>query len=673
MELEPTGTTAGISASDGRTPIDGATWYTSSSVGDSITYDLGDERLPEQGFLSFDLLVDESFDGQFKLTLHEATSGSILDRIGEALGVRRDEERQVRLLFQLLPQCRGRVRLALDRVNDNVYELDRAGAVQKPVIGGRVDLSEVSKVTLTVIGKDYGTLRWCQTPLRVTDAEPEPIRDPELPEGPLVDELGQSTIHDWPGQTETEAQLRDRIDSQVDEASRWSRPPSYSRWGGWSDREFEATGYFRLERDDRWWLVDPDGHPFFSTGVNRVHPVQEGWYEGLEDALSWLPEPSSEGPTVHDPDRKVVNYLGANWRRARGSTWHDDWWSTTVSLLTDAGVNSIGNWSDWEQARGGDVPYVRSLEPTFEETPTIMPSFPDVYDPAFESEAREQAQALSSTASDPALLGYFVDNEPEWLFLRELPAAGMLYRTESCAAREEFAAFLRDRHDDLGDAWEADVSFEHVEHGRWTRALPDAATEDLEAFSAEMTTRLYRTLCDACADADPNHLNLGLRLQTPPPEWAHPAMRDFDVISINSYSKRIPKEAFATLSEGLDAPLLIGEWSFGALDAGLPSPGLCQVDDQSARATAVRAYLEDAASSPWCVGAHYYQCYDQSFVGREDGENFNMGLLDVCHRPYEEVLDGLNEAHQRLYEVASGEASAVEADVEFKQWLEDPS
>jgi hypothetical protein len=35
------------------------------------------------------------------------------------------------------------------------------------------------------------------------------------------------------------------------------------------------TGYFRTARiDGRWWLVDPDGHPFFSNGVNHV--VAEG-------------------------------------------------------------------------------------------------------------------------------------------------------------------------------------------------------------------------------------------------------------------------------------------------------------------------------------------------------------------------------------------------------------
>jgi len=27
---------------------------------------------------------------------------------------------------------------------------------------------------------------------------------------------------------------------------------------------FEATGYFRMEKDERWWMVTPDGNAFLS-------------------------------------------------------------------------------------------------------------------------------------------------------------------------------------------------------------------------------------------------------------------------------------------------------------------------------------------------------------------------------------------------------------------------
>jgi len=32
------------------------------------------------------------------------------------------------------------------------------------------------------------------------------------------------------------------------------------RFGGWSGKRFRATGFFRVAKDDRWWLVTPEGN-----------------------------------------------------------------------------------------------------------------------------------------------------------------------------------------------------------------------------------------------------------------------------------------------------------------------------------------------------------------------------------------------------------------------------
>lgn len=34
------------------------------------------------------------------------------------------------------------------------------------------------------------------------------------------------------------------------------------RFGGWTGKRFEPTGFFRVEKDDRWWLVTPEGNAF---------------------------------------------------------------------------------------------------------------------------------------------------------------------------------------------------------------------------------------------------------------------------------------------------------------------------------------------------------------------------------------------------------------------------
>ena len=42
------------------------------------------------------------------------------------------------------------------------------------------------------------------------------------------------------------------------------------KYGGDFRLKFSATGYFRIVKTDRWWLVTPTGNAFISFGVNHV-------------------------------------------------------------------------------------------------------------------------------------------------------------------------------------------------------------------------------------------------------------------------------------------------------------------------------------------------------------------------------------------------------------------
>ncbi len=37
------------------------------------------------------------------------------------------------------------------------------------------------------------------------------------------------------------------------------------------------------------------------------------------------------------------------------------------------------------------------------------------------------------------------------------------------------------------------------------------------------------------------------------------------------------------------------------------------------------------------IGADWFQYYDEPKYGRNDGENYNMGLVDIYDQPYEEI------------------------------------
>jgi len=607
-------------------------------------------------YLTADMLITGTHTCVFLLTLQEGEEGP-------AFG----------LSYTALNQCAARLRMPLEAALQNRWRYPREGAWLKPLCTGeRVDLRRVDRMSITVLRKSDQQVHWCLTTVTATIVEPPLLADPLLPRGPLLDDLGQSTIHDWPAKSTSTSEVTERLRAQLAVAPERRAPDDFSRWGGWKGRRAEATGYFRTHHDGRrWWLVDPDGHVFWSAGMDCVQVDVESSYAGLETALSWMPARGGPYEAIYalGAEGPEINYLAANCIRAFGpEAWYGRWAEIALAELRGWGFNTVANWSDWQVASAAGFSYVRPMELSYARTPLIYRDFPDVFHPQFAADAAAFAAQLGDTADDPALIGYFLMNEPTWGFAQETPAAGMLFTTTACASRTAMAAFLRNRHGDdagLSAAWGMSVTLAAVAEGVWTALPSEPARADLAAFSSVMVDRLFRGLSDACRAVDPHHLNLGARYHTVPPAWAVEGMRCFDVFSVNGYDQRVRTAALASLSQTLDRPIMIGEWHFGALDVGLPASGIAHVRDQQTRGQAYRVYLEDAAAQPWCVGAHYFTLYDESALGRFDGENWNTGFLDVCNRPYEPLVSAARATHEQLYSVAQGDAQPFNEEPEY--------
>jgi hypothetical protein len=653
-ELEPEETSA---------PIPGATWYTAQAPGDGLYYTFPQGALTEARYLTADMLLDGQYLTSFTLFLQEGEDGPVFG-----------------LNFGLLNQCSARLRVPLEAVKQNRWRYPREGAWLKPRCRNeRVDLHRVDRMWLAVERKSPRPSRFCITALTATVEEPPKLDTLVLPEGPLLDALGQSTLHEWPAKSRSHEEVTERLKTQRKIASAQRLPEGYSRWGGWAARRFEAVngagapGFFRTHHDGkRWWLVDPDGYAFWSSGLDCVRFSITSAYEGLEEALTWLPPiDDARYHTAHGlRERRSFNYLKANFIRAFA---HDEgnseanareaWAEITLAHLRDFGFNTVANWSDWEIASKAGVPYVRPLGGRDLPMPKVYRDFPDVFHFNYAEVTTAFAEQLRDTVDDPAMIGYFLMNEPSWGFAGETPAAGMLFNTPSCASRVALSEFLRERYDDdatLSKAWGIRATFDAVAEGIWDTPLTARAEADLADFSAVMVVKFFGGLSDACRRVDPHHLNLGIRYYTIPPAWAVDGMRSFDVFSMNCYRQRVPAEEMAQISALLNQPIMIGEWHFGALDVGLPASGIGHVPDQEARGKAFRVYLEDAAAKHWCVGAHYFTLYDQSALGRFDGENYNIGFLDVCNRPYAPLARAARASHERLYEVVTGEVAPYE-------------
>jgi hypothetical protein len=144
----------------------------------------------------------------------------------------------------------------------------------------------------------------------------------------------------------------------------------------------------------------------------------------------------------------------------------------------------------------------------------------------------------------------------------------------------------------------------------------------------------------------PDKLNLGSRFHTVNPIAVRAAARYCDVVSFNKYNTSIRD---LNLPDGLDRPVIIGEFHFPAWDrsfaANAGSGRLCEVQ----RADSYWYYLTGALDNPLIIGTHWFQYLDQPLTGRSDGENFPVGFVDVTDTPYDQLTQVTRELGDSLY------------------------
>ena len=178
---------------------------------------------------------------------------------------------------------------------------------------------------------------------------------------------------------------------------------------------------------------------------------------------------------------------------------------------------------------------------------------------------------------------------------------------------------------------------------------------DLREYSKFLTREYCRIPSEACRAIDPVHLNLGMRWAKMNNPDALAGWEFFDVFSFNCYTFDLQHDMDFITDAGVDLPLMVGEYHCGALDRGLPATGLKGVESQYERGVMWRMFVEKCAANPYGVGAHWFQYQDEFCLGRFDGENYQIGLVDICMRPYQELMDAIKQTASVLYQVKNGE------------------
>jgi hypothetical protein len=382
---------------------------------------------------------------------------------------------------------------------------------------------------------------------------------------------------------------------------------------------------FTIERRDSvWWLISAQGTPFFSLGVCSA----------------------AQGASRQSFDPENPSY--AAWRYYASP---DAWTAVTLRRLKAWRFTTLGGWSDFAALH-------QSSEQTLYLTPVLHigssagAPWWDMWDPAvtnrMDAIAREQILAVRD---DPRLLGYYSDNELGWwnatlwkMTLEQGSASGQrqrLFQLLRDTYENDWNKLLQDFEPEKADDWAS------LQQGGMLYVKPGSeGFKIMRRFIGLVAERYYQLVHDIIRKYDQRALILGDRYQSfYYPEVARAGAHWVDAVSSNLNPNwndgTFLRCYLETLHELTGKPILVSEFYAAASEnrtGNRNNVGVFPVvRTQAERAAALRTTLVRLARTPYVLGADWFQYFDEPRHGREDGENFNFGLVDILDHPYEEV------------------------------------
>jgi len=476
---------------------------------------------------------------------------------------------------------------------------------------------------------------------------------------PIVDCYGQWTARTWPGKIANDKELA-AVFNVTQKISPASDTSELSHYGGWLKKRFKATGFFRTQHDGkRWWLVDPDGYGFISNGCNCIRPGTAADINGREELFSQLPGKNDSlfAECYETKHGLTYDFVKSNFIRIYGKQWLQQWYAYTLKMFRSMGFNTIANWSDTGFIRYARRPYVYTLQRYPTTTVNLFRDFPDVFSAEYKKSAVDYARQLSTIKDDRYLIGYFLQNEPHWAFGDFILAHEMLKTNTPSATRDRLTEWLKNKYTSinrLNTEWKTRYSsFDAITATPLLSIPSEAAKRDLIEFTGLMVDTYIDVVTTEVKKIDQNHLNLGMRYAWMSSDLCYRAGKNFDVFSVNGYSFPGPPST-DEITRRTGKPVMIGEFHFGSADRGLPANGIQGAKNETDRGKAYRYYIDNGYSRPELIGIHYFQWYDQPVTGRFDGENYGIGLLDICSQPYHNMINQMMKSHNNLYRIANG-------------------
>ncbi len=440
----------------------------------------------------------------------------------------------------------------------------------------------------------------------------------------------------------------------------------------------KATGFFRtVEKDGRWWLLDPEGKPFFDIGADHVN-YRAHWCE----ALGYAPYHRNVEAKFHSEEA---------------------WGASAIQRLTEWGFSTLPA-AHSPSLRYRGLPHIlfASFGSSFAKRewiaePIHWTGFPDVFSPHWPIHCRIIARKMATESrNDPWCIGTFLDNELEWYGKKDSLVDEVFKLTPNAPAKRELLRWLMKRWGSLAEI-NHQLRSDYADEAAFlaSTTVPSASaslTEVRAGFLSEIADRYFSVATKAMREADPDHLILGCRFAGRAPEELLPsAGRYNDIFTFNTYPRvdfenlwhpdgtggavrDVPRQ-LTDMYRVMRKPMIITEWSFPALDSGLPckhGAGM-RVDTQEQKAACYRIFANAMSDLPFMVGYHYFMWADEPKQGISSTfpEDSNYGLVNEKDEPYEtlvrtaaEVNRGAASRHARSITSGDLELHATKNEVE---------
>ena len=541
------------------------------------------------------------------------------------------------------------------------------------------DLSRVKQILFKAKTMGFATMErkgWILSDFEIVEGKrkenPDVVKMSHDEFYPFIDQYGQYKHHEWEGKIHSDEELEQAIAKEEADLAKHIAPASFNKYGGWADGpRQEATGRFYLKKvDGKWWFVDPEGCLWWSHGVVRVTPSsavtpidnRKFYFEGLPAEGSDFEQFYYTHDALLKPyytqrgHKETYDFSSANIYRKYGADYKQKYGEMAHRRLRSWGLNTIANSSDKDICLMSKTPYIERIEihsAPIDGTGGLWWQLSDPFDPSFKAEVTTQLKAREKELKDPYLVGLFVDNELKWgneSYLAEKAAQN----PATAAVKRELVKHYQKKYGKiakLNAAWGTSfASWKALLNNK--EALPKQASADLVEFNDLVIHAYFRGIREVFNEYAPGVLYLGCRYagRSSNPRALRIGSQYSDAISHNMYNFTL---ADYRQPEGVDKPMIIGEFHFGTMNQGMFHHSLIRVENQKERGEAYAAYVRSALEHPQIVGTHWHQFSDQATTGRFDGENFNVGFTDVCDTPYYGTIDGIRSVGYDMYKIRS--------------------